>query len=93
MNMWGFTPSLFNELEIQFEEFMKDTSVDHHQAEFFLPEVIDNLLKEQKATVRALSTNERWFGITHQEDKLGAKNEIIRLIQEGVYPDELWATR
>ena len=93
MNMWGFNRSLFSELEDQFVTFMKAANTDLITAEFFLPEVVNHLLVNEKATVRALSTDENWFGITHREDKHRAELEIGSRIQAGVYPEFLWGER
>lgn len=90
MNMWGFTPSLFSELEARFPQFLQKNSDNIQEAEYFLPDVVDDLLKETKATVKVLSANERWYGVTYQQDKPRVKQAIRDLIRRGVYPENLW---
>jgi dTDP-glucose pyrophosphorylase len=90
LNMWGFTPSLLSELEVRFSRFLQKKNDDLQDAEYFLPDVIDDLLKEEKASVKVLSTNERWFGVTHRQDRPRVKKAIRGLIRQGVYPDNLW---
>jgi len=90
MNMWGFTPSLFSELEARFPQFLQKNSDNIQKVEYFLPDVIGDLLKEKKATVKVLATNERWFGVTHQQDKPRVERAIGDLIRRGVYPENLW---
>ncbi len=90
MNMWGFTLSLFSELEVRFPQFLQKNSDNIQKAEYFLPDVVGDLLKEKKATVKVLATNERWFGITYQQDKPRVKQAIRDLIRRGVYPENLW---
>ena len=90
MNMWGFTPSLFLELEARFPQFLQKNSDNIQKAEYFLPDVVGDLIRENKARVRVLSTNERWFGVTYKQDKPRAKQAIRDLIRRGVYPENLW---
>jgi UTP-glucose-1-phosphate uridylyltransferase len=91
MNMWGFTPSLFSELEARFPQFLQKNSDNIQEAEYLLPDVVDDLLKEIKATVKVLSANERWYGVTYQQDKPRVKQAIRDLIRRGVYPENLWS--
>ncbi|MEN8180460.1 MAG: sugar phosphate nucleotidyltransferase [Pseudomonadota bacterium] len=89
MNMWGFTHSIFGELETGFDRFFQEAG-KLNNAEFYLPEVVGKLVKEQKARVRVLPTNERWVGMTYREDKLAIEKYIAGLIEQGVYPENLW---
>jgi NDP-sugar pyrophosphorylase family protein len=90
MNMWGFTPSLFSELEAHFLPFLRENDDDILKAEYFLPEAVGELVAEGKATVRVLPTDEQWFGVTYQQDRLRVKRTIQDLVGRGVYPDNLW---
>jgi hypothetical protein len=90
MNMWGFTPSLFPELEARFRHFLQENRDNIQKAEYFLPDVVGDLIGENKARVRVLSTNERWFGVTYKQDKPRVKQAIRDLIRQGVYPENLW---
>lgn len=91
MNMWGFTPSLFAELEARFPQFLQEDHDNLEKAEFLLPEVVGDLLREKRATVKVLSANEKWFGVTYQQDKPRVKQAIRDLIDQGIYPKNLWA--
>jgi hypothetical protein len=90
INMWGFTPSLFGELEARFAQFLRRNQPNIQKAEFFLPAVIGELVKENVARVKVLSTDERWYGITYQQDKPRVTQAIQALIRQGVYPEQLW---
>jgi UTP-glucose-1-phosphate uridylyltransferase len=90
INMWGFTPSLFPELEARFRHFLQENRDNMQKAEYFLPDVVGDLIRENKARVRVLSTNERWFGVTYKQDKPRVKQAIRDLIRKGVYPENLW---
>jgi hypothetical protein len=89
MNIWGFTPSIFKELESRFVEFLGARKAELPEAEFMLPEAVNSLLEEKVATVKVLPTDECWFGMTYQADKERASQAIAELIQEGVYPEDL----
>jgi dTDP-glucose pyrophosphorylase len=90
LNVWGFTPSLLSELEVRFARFLRENGENVEKAEFFLPNVVGDLIREGKARVRVLSSDETWFGVTYQEDRPRVKRAIQDLIQRGVYPARLW---
>jgi hypothetical protein len=91
MNLWGFTPSLFSELDARFRCFLQEKRTNLLSAEFYLPEVVGALVREGRATVRVLPSTEQWFGITYQEDRPRVEKAIRDLIHQGVYPEKLWA--
>lgn len=89
MNFWGFNPAIFNETHQLFKKFV-DANHTNPKAEFFIPLVADELIKENKATFKTIPTSEKWFGVTYREDKPIVQESISKLIQEGVYPENLW---
>ncbi|MDD6207377.1 MAG: sugar phosphate nucleotidyltransferase [Clostridiales bacterium] len=88
MNMWGFTPELFEELDRAYVEFFRTTSDSENplKKEFLLPEVIENLLQRKQADVQVLMTHDKWFGVTYQEDRPSVERAFRKLADEGVYP-------
>lgn len=88
MNMWAFTPSVFAALKSQFEEFLRQHAGDPKR-EYFIPNVIDRLVKDGQARVAVLKNKGTWFGVTYPEDKPVVVAGIRRLIEQGVYPDRL----
>jgi hypothetical protein len=90
LNMWGFTPSLFSELESHFLPFLQENAGNILKAEYFLPEAVGALVREGKATVRVLNTDERWFGVTYKADRAMVEQAVRDLIRQGVYPENLW---
>ena len=60
------------------------------KAEYLLPKIIDQLVKEGRATVRVLDTQDKWFGVTYQEDKEAVVEAIRKLIADGVYKEKLF---
>lgn len=91
MNMWGFTPSFFKELEQIFPRFLKANVETMSKVEFYLPFVVNQLLNEQKARVKVLPVQEKWFGVTYPEDRASVQEAIRGLVRQGVYPKSLWA--
>ena len=88
MNFWGFTPEIFSFLEAEFLLFLEtNTSL---QKEFFIPLVIDNVIKNKQATVEVLKSNSKWLGVTYQEDRPFIIKEITQLKENGLYPKLLW---
>ncbi len=89
MNMWGFTPSVFEELEARFPRFLEE-NIDDPRAEFFVPTVVNELIQEGRARVRILPTDEKWLGVTYQQDKPRVKEAILAMVRSGDYPERLW---
>ena len=90
MNFWGFYPNLFDMLETEFIDFINNLKEDKETSECLLPSVIDKLIKEGTIKVKVLETNDKWFGITFQEDNDKAKQTIRRLIEEGKYKENMY---
>lgn len=91
MNCWGFTPILFGELEQRFPGFLRKSAANILKAEFLIPEVVGELIREKRARVKVLPTRERWFGVTYPEDRPLFKAAILALVEAGIYPRDLWA--
>lgn len=89
MNMWGFQPSLLEDLEDGFVEFLKENGQEL-KSEYLLPEEVGNLIKKGKASVKVLSTNDKWFGVTYKEDKPIVMESIKELVDKGLYPIKLF---
>lgn len=86
MNMWGFKPSIFEELERGFKEFLSTISAEDIKKEYLLPDVVGDLVHRDKAKVKVLNTSDRWFGVTYKEDKDYVVESIRSLIDSGAYP-------
>lgn len=89
MNFFGFTPTFLNFLDREFEVFLEE-NYQQLKAEFFLPSVVDNLIKSQEAKMKVLNTDAKWMGVTYKEDKEVVVNKVKELIQQSIYPPELW---
>lgn len=90
MNFWGFSPLFFKQLERDFISFMEDHSHEL-KAEFYIPSVVNELIEDKEATIKVLTSDDQWFGVTYQEDKEITISKINELIKKGYYPDNLWS--
>ena len=91
MNMWGFSASIFNELDDAFASFLKENiKTNPLKCEFFLPSMIEQLRRQGKATVSVLKSKDRWYGVTYREDKPVVMEAIAQLKTDGLYPENLW---
>ncbi|HHX60906.1 MAG TPA: nucleotidyltransferase [Epulopiscium sp.] len=92
MNIWGFSKSLLKELEMGFVTFLdKNITLNPLKSEYFLPSVIHDLLKQDKANVYVSKTTDQWHGVTYQEDKATVAKAINQLKKDEKYPVMLWA--
>ena len=89
MNMWAFSQEMFAVLEEGFRTFLSEID-EHSTAEYLLPTIVGELLEKEKAQVKVLETNDKWFGVTYKEDKPFVVNAINQLVETGVYPKSLF---
>ena len=91
MNFWGFTKSFVKEMESRFPIFLDQALAENPlKGEYFLPGVVDQLIKEGKASVRVLKSRDKWYGVTYKEDKESVVNALQSMKDKGIYPDRLW---
>lgn len=90
MNMWGFRPTIFAALEAQFTSFLEGRITDP-KAELYIPSVVMKLVKEERARVDVIKTDERWVGVTYREDLPMVRSALDALVGRGTYPRDLRA--
>ena len=90
MNLWGFTPQVFAQMQAHFQRFLEQSSMDI-KAECYLPNTVNALVQSRQAQVKVLSTPDAWFGVTYREDRPQVVANIQHLIQSGAYPERLWS--
>ena len=88
MNMFGFTPKIFELLEKNFKNFL--LTHDIMKSEYLIPSELSKYIKEGLVDLKVLETDSKWFGITYKEDKEEFTEEINKLVKKGVYPNKLW---
>jgi NDP-sugar pyrophosphorylase family protein len=90
MNFFCFTPDFVNWSEDEYYKF-RDANETELKAEFLIPEVADILIKAGEGVVKMIPTEAVWFGVTFKEDAPVVKAQLQKLIDETVYPANLWA--
>ena len=91
MNYWGFHPSIFLEIEQGLQNFMRQ-NYDNPTAEYYIPNIITDMIINEKIIMRVIPTNDNWFGVTYKEDKPIAIEAIRKCISDGIYPINLWVS-
>lgn len=89
MNFWGFHPEIFPLTRKIFHEFLKNNHLNI-KSEFYIPLVVNELVKKGLGKVKVIDGGKVWFGVTYQEDKEAVTGKIRDLVHQGVYPSSLW---
>ncbi len=89
VNLWGFTPCMFEDASRYFIEFFNENT-DLSKKEFYLPTIVKKSIDEGKASVTVLETGAKFSGMTYKEDREALSNYICDLVKDGVYPSNLW---
>lgn len=89
MNFWGYTPEIFTLMHEYFDDFLRSIPEGDIKAECLLPVFMDAEIKRGKLDVRVLDTDAVWFGMTYKEDLKIVREELLKLIKMGVYPENL----
>ncbi len=89
MNLWGFTPDYFDYSEEYFKTFLSE-NIGNLKAEFFIPLVVNELIKSGKATVKVLDTTSKWFGVTYAADRPAVVEKFAELHANGEYPQNMF---
>ncbi len=91
MNFWGFTPDYFAHSKEYFKTFLADPKNQANpKSEFFIPLMVDHLIKEGKATCEVLDTTSKWFGVTYPEDRPEVVAKLAALHDAGQYPSKMF---
>lgn len=89
MNLWGFHPQLFELLQNEFNHFVA-ANTNNARAEFYISTFANLLISEGTCTFSVLPNNEKWYGVTYQEDKATVQQAFEKMTAEGKYPSPLW---
>lgn len=89
MNFFGFTPRVYDSFREYWEEFKK-TSIREPKKECLLPNGVSEMVEKGEGSIRVLSSDDKWFGMTYPEDKPTVMRELRAKIESGYYPEKLW---
>lgn len=90
MNLWASFPEFIDMSEDYFIKYLEKNKENLDSCEYVLPEMIGELIKENKADITILPTNDKWIGITYKEDLVPAKKSFQKMFDQGLYPDNIW---
>ncbi len=91
MNFWGFSRAMIDEMSARFPNFLDNALIENPlKGEYFLPLAVDELIKEDLATVKVLKSSDKWYGVTYKEDKAMVVDSLQALKDKGLYPEKLW---
>lgn len=91
MNLFGFTPDFFSKTEELFKEFLANpANMSNLKSEFFIPLCVNTLINQKRVSLKVLTSEAKWFGVTYKEDKPEVVSKISKLIADGIYPSKLW---
>lgn len=91
MNFWGFSAVMMKEMEAEFPQALtKILETNPLKGEYYLPFAADRLVQEDKATVKVITSPDKWYGVTYKEDKEDVQNALQAMKDKGVYPEKLW---
>lgn len=84
MNMWGFNPDIFDNLEKSFDEFLRNIK-DPMKGEYILTDIIYKMINENNEKIKVLETPDKWYGVTYKEDTPAVQKALSALIEQGLY--------
>src|SRR6478609_5871200 len=90
MNFWGFHSNVFDLAQQLFDEFLK-TNHQNLKSEFYIPIIVNEMIKRNAGKVKVISGGSTWFGVTYQEDKEAVSSKINDLVKKEDYPEKLWS--
>ena len=90
MNMLGFTPKIFELLESDFKEYLEENRDNLENCERLIPDTVYKYIRQNKVRVQVLSTTSEWYGVTYKEDRPMIIESIGKLLENNIYPKDLW---
>lgn len=91
MNMWGFMPSFLTESGKRFAAFLDKALPENPlKGEYFIPVPVQQVIEDGVATVKVLTSPDKWFGVTYAADKPTVVAALKAMTDSGKYPDGLW---
>lgn len=91
MNLWASFPEFIDLGEEHFIKYLEKNKDNLEKCEYVLPEMIDELIRSDKAEVTIIPTSEKWIGITYKEDLALAQEAFKKMLDDGLYPENIWS--
>ena len=90
MNMFCFKPDMIDYLDKHFIDFFKENENNLEKCEYLIPDVVFERIENKEIKVRVVDTDAVWHGVTYKEDKAELVECINNLINDGIYPNNLY---
>ena len=88
MNMWGFMPSIFDKMQLAFDQFLDEKGMDM-KAHYSIPAFMNTQI-EEGMKVKVVETPARWMGLVSHDDKIQVVLRINEMMRKGIYPNRLF---
>ena len=88
MNMWGFMPDIFDEMQVAFDDFLEVNGMDM-KAHYSIPAFMNEKIRKG-AKVKVVETPARWMGLVSHDDKIQVVLRISEMMRKGIYPPKLF---
>ena len=88
MLMYGIRNGIYEFMEEDFKKFFAETE-DLMTQEYYLPNILDSMMKEG-LDIKVIPTTSVWKGVTYKTDLEDLKQHILKEIEAGEYPENLW---
>lgn len=89
MNFWGFSPTIFDYAETIFKSFLIQDQTNP-KSEFYIPLIVNSLIKNNTISTKVLSTDSTWYGVTYKNDKEHVEKALANMKAAEIYPEKLW---
>ena len=88
MNMWGFRPCIFDEMQMAFDSFLDKYGMDM-KAHLSIPAFMNDRIS-QGVKVKVVETPAKWMGLVSHDDKIQVLLRINEMMRKGIYPARLF---
>lgn len=90
MNFMGFMPSFLEEATELFPKALDEILAKNPlKGEYFLPAIVQQMLTEGRATMKVLTSPDKWYGVTYAADKPVVVAALKKMTEDGIYPKKL----
>lgn len=90
MNFMGFMPSFLEEATELFPKALDEILAKNPlKGEYFLPAIVQQMLTEGRATMKVLTSPDKWYGVTYAADKPVVVAALKKMTENGIYPEKL----
>lgn len=80
MNLFGFTPAIFDLCSRELSIFLNEKHEDEMKAEYPLPIMLDKLIRSGELSIHVTVTDSQWMGVTYQEDREMVENFLKSVV-------------